>query len=99
MTSCLADQVRVLAARLEFHYTPKSASWLNRIEIEFSALSKQWLSRRIPTKHFLEQQTHAIVKQRNEQQIKINWQFSIQQARTKLNNKYTNVNEPYHKFK
>ena len=31
----------------EFHYTPKKASWLNMIEIEFSALSKQCLDRRI----------------------------------------------------
>ena len=34
--------------RLEFHYTPKHASWLNMAEIELSILSKQCLSRRIP---------------------------------------------------
>jgi transposase len=94
-----ADQARALAERFEFHYTPKGASWLNMIEIEFSALSKQCLSRRIPTKQMLEQQIKAIVEERNEKQIKIHWQFSIQSARTKLNNKYAAVNTANLKFK
>jgi len=94
-----ADQAKALAERFEFHYTPKSASWLNMIEIEFSALSKQCLSRRIPTKQMLEQQLKAIVEERNDKGIKINWQFSIQQARAKLNNRYTAVNTLNQKFK
>ncbi len=74
-----ADQARALAGRFEFHYTPKGASWLNMIEIEFSALSKQCLSgRRIATKELLEQQLKAIIKDRNDKGIKIHWQFSIQ---------------------
>jgi transposase len=94
-----ADEARALAERFEFHYTPKGASWLNMIEIEFSALSKQCLSRRIPTKDILEQQIEAIIKERNDQCIKIKWQFSIQSARTKLNNKYAKVNTANLKFK
>jgi transposase len=94
-----ADQARALAERFEFHYTPKGASWLNMIEIEFSALSKQCLKRRIPTKDILEQEIKAIIKERNDKSIKINWQFSIQSARTKLNNKYAKVNTANLKFK
>jgi transposase len=94
-----ADQARALAERFEFHYTPKGASWLNMIEIEFSALSKQCLKRRIPTKEILEQQINAITKERNDKNIKIHWQFSIQSARTKLNNKYAKVNTANLKFK
>jgi hypothetical protein len=95
-----ADEAKALADRFEFHYTPKSASWLNMIEIEFSALSKQCLSRRrIPTKQMLEQQINAIIKERNDKHIKIHWQFSISSARTKLNNHYTTVNTANHKFK
>jgi transposase len=94
-----ADQARALAERFEFHYTPKGASWLNMTEIEFSALSKQCLNRRIPTKQSLEQQIKAITKERNDKGIKIIWQFSIQQARTKLNNRYTAVNSANQKFK
>lgn len=94
-----ADEAKALAERFEFHYTPKSASWLNMIEIEFSALSKQCLNRRIGTKQVLEEQINTIVKERNEKQIKINWQFSIQKARTNLNNRYTVVNSDNLKFK
>jgi hypothetical protein len=95
-----ADQARALAARFEFHYTPKGASWLNMIEIEFSALSRQCLSgRRIATKEILEQQLNAIVEERNDKQIKIRWQFSIQKARVTLNNKYNDVNYQNYKFK
>ncbi len=51
-----ADEAFALAQRFEFHYTPKSASWLNMIEIEFSAVSRQCLSRRIPTIESLEKE-------------------------------------------
>lgn len=94
-----ADEARALAERFEFHYTPKSASWLNMIEIEFSALSRQCLNRRIAAKQMLEQQINAIIQERNEKQIKIHWQFSIQKARSTLNNRYTNVNADNLKFK
>ena len=69
------------------------------IEIEFSALSKQCLKRRIPTKQILEQEIKAIIKERNDKGITINWQFSIQSARTKLNHKYAAVNTDNLKFK
>jgi hypothetical protein len=62
------------------------------IEIEFPALSKQCLNRRIPTRQQLEEQIKHIVEQRNKQQIKIDWQFSIGSARRKLNNRYAIVN-------
>lgn len=95
-----ADEAKALCDRFEFHYTPKGASWLNMIEIEFSALSKQCLSRRrIATQQILEQQIKAIVEERNDKGIKINWQFSITSARSKLNNRYVAVNEANQKFK
>ena len=95
-----ADQASALAARFEFHYTPKGASWLNMIEIAFSALSRHCLSgRRIATKELSEQQLNAIAEERNNKQIKIHWQFSIQKAREKLNNRYNDVNYQNYKFK
>ena len=94
-----ADEAKALADKFEFHYTPKSASWLNMIEIEFSALSKQCLNRRIATKEMLEAQIKAIIKERNDKSIKINWQFSITKARTTLNKSYTAVNPTNIKFK
>lgn len=94
-----ADQAFELAQRFEFYYTPKSASWLNIIEIEFSALARQCLNRRIPTMELLESEILTIVKERGEKQIKIEWQFSITNARTKLNRHYGKVNQANEKFK
>jgi hypothetical protein len=78
--------------RFKFYYTHKSARWLKRIEIEFSALVKQCLDRRIPTQEQLSKEVLAIVKERNGKQIKINWQCSIKAARNKLNAAYSSVN-------
>ncbi len=87
-----AAEAFALSQRFEFYYTPKSASWLNMIEIEFSALSKQCLSRRIPTREELSKEVLAIVKEREEKGIKIEWQFSMESARGKLNRHYQQVN-------
>jgi hypothetical protein len=93
-----ADEAFALAERFEFYFTPKSASWLNMIEIEFSALSRQCLKRRIPTIEKLEQEILALVAERTSQNIKIDWQFSIQSARSKLNSHYTAVHNDNKKF-
>lgn len=86
---------------MRFYYTPKSASWLNMVAraIEFSALARQCLNRRIPTVELLESEILAIVKERNEKQIKIDWQFSIPNARAKLNRHYGKVKVANEKFK
>ena len=94
-----AGEAFELAQRFEFYYTPKSASWLNIIEIEFSALVKQCLDRRIPTQEQLQKEVLAIVKERSDKQIKINWQFSIKKARQKLNTAYTKVNPVNEQYK
>jgi DDE superfamily endonuclease len=87
-----AEEAFALSQRFEFYHTPKSASWLNMIEIEFSALSKQCLSRRIATKEELTTEVLSLVKEREEKSIKIEWQFSIESARGKLNRHYREVN-------
>lgn len=93
-----ADKALALAERFEFYFTPKSASWLNMIEIEFSALARQCLKRRIPTMAQLEQEILALVEERASNHIKINWQFSIQSARSKLNSQYVAVHTDNKKF-
>jgi hypothetical protein len=40
-------EARRILRRLEFHYTPKHASWLNMAEIEIGVLRGQCLDRRI----------------------------------------------------
>ena len=42
-----ADEARRVLRRLEFHYVPKHASWLNMVEIEIGVLASQCLDRRI----------------------------------------------------
>ena len=93
-----ADETFALAQRFEFFYTPKSASWLNMIEIEFSAISRLCLQRRIPTRELLESELLAIVAERREKRIKINWQFSIEVCRRKLNSRHSIVNEANSRF-
>lgn len=94
-----ADEAFALAQRFEFFFTPKSASWLNMIEIEFSALARLCLNRRIPTIEKLESEILALIAERKQKQVKINWQFSIQDCREKLNARYSDVNDANSKFK
>lgn len=94
-----ADEAFALVQKFEFYYTPKSASWLNMIEIEFSALSKQCLNRRIATIEELSKEVLAIVKEREEKGIRIDWQFSIEAARKKLNRHYQRVNADNAQYK
>jgi len=80
-----------LTQLFEYHHTPKKASWLNMAELELSALARICLSRRIGSIEELKREVEAIVKEREKLEIKINWQFSITQAREKLNRHYENV--------
>ena len=70
-----------IMARLEFHHTPKHASWLNMAEIELSILSKQCLSRRIPSEWILMTEIIAWEEARNEKKAKIRWNFTVDDAR------------------
>lgn len=94
-----AEEAFRLSQLFEFYHTPKKASWLNMIEIEFSAISRLCLDRRIPTQEQLEKEVLAIVKERTEKQIKIDWQFSVEKARKKLNRHYETVNSDNSKYK
>lgn len=93
-----ADKALDLAKRFEFIYTPKSASWLNMIEIEFSALTRLCLNRRIASFDILQAEMMAFFNDRQVKQIKIDWQFSLQQARSKFNRQYTKIQPDNDKF-
>jgi len=85
------EKARSLKNRLEFHYTPKKASWLNMAEIELSALSKQCLDRRIGDVETLEREAKAWERDRNKQKIMIQWRFTTNDAREKLKRHYEAV--------
>lgn len=80
-----------LGQGFDWLYTPTHASWLNMVELEFSALSRQCLKRRIPSESLLKTEVLAWVNHRNKAKTTVNWQFSIQVARTKLKRHYNSV--------
>jgi hypothetical protein len=82
------QEARRLVERFELHYTPKHGSWLNMAEIELSAVTRQCLDRRIPNKDTLIREVKAWEDQRNSEVIKVHWQFSTADARTKLKSLY-----------
>ena len=86
-----AAEARRIARKLEFHYTPKHGSWLNMAEIEFSVISRRCLGQRHPDEDSLCRGVHALEQERNEAQAIINWQFTTQDARTKLHRLYPSI--------
>jgi transposase len=79
-----APEAHRILRRLEFHYTPKHASWLNMVEIEIGVLRSQCLDRRIGDRKTLEAEIEAWEGQRNADQARIKWMFTTQRARIKL---------------
>ena len=80
-----------IAQKLELHYTPKHGSWLNMAEIEFSALSRQCLNRRISNREMLIRETNAWQETRNQCSVKCKWQFTTEDARIKLHKLYPTI--------
>src|ERR1700676_4234902 len=83
-----APQARQLLRRIEFHYTPKHASWLNMVEIEIGVLRGQGLDRRIGERQRLIAEIAAWEHQRNAAGARVNWMFTTERARTKLARAY-----------
>src|ERR1700694_1260605 len=77
-------EARRIAEKLEIHHTPLHGSWLNLAEIEFAALARQCLSRRIGTREELQREVHAWQERRNGTAATINWRFTTTDARIKL---------------
>jgi hypothetical protein len=76
--------------KTQFHFTPVKASWLNMVEIELSVLARMCLNRRIPSIEILTSEVKQLVKERNEIRATVNWQFTVQNARSKLRKHYFN---------
>ena len=83
------EEARALVRRLEFRYTPKHGSWLNVAENELSALTRQCLrGRRFGTIEEMRRETVAWQQHTNDKQRRVEWQFRIDEARTKLKSLY-----------
>jgi transposase len=78
-----AEACRILC-RLEFHYVPKHASWLNMVEIEIGVLKQQCLSRRISSREMLAHEIAVLQAHRNAASSRIRWMFTTEHAREKI---------------
>jgi hypothetical protein len=84
-------EARRILHKLQFHHTPKHGSWLNMVEIELSVLVRQCLGQRIHDMAALQRQVTAWQEPRNAQHTTVNWQFSVENARTKLSRLYPSL--------
>ena len=83
-----ACEARRVLRRLEFHYVPKHASWLNMVEIEIGVLRGQCLDRRIATHEHLVSEIDAWERRRNASGARIKWMFTTDKARAKMGRAY-----------
>ena len=74
-------EAKKVSDRIKFHYTPKHASWLNMAEIEIGIMDRQCIGKRISNKKSLVENISIWKRDRNKQQIKINWKFTKREAR------------------
>lgn len=77
-----------LLRRIEFHYTPKHASWLNMAEIEIGVLQRQCLARCAAEQGTLIAAVAAWQKRRNAARCGIEWSFTRRDADRKLSRHY-----------
>ena len=82
------EEAGQLRDKLEIHYTPKHGSWLNMAEIEINVLVNHGLSKRVSTIEQMKKEVAAWNKARNKTANKINWRFTTENARIKLNRLY-----------
>ena len=84
-------QARRLIERIEWHYTPKHASWLNMAELELSVLSRQCLQERMESKENLQHHIALWQNRRNQTATRVQWHFTTQDARVKLAKLYPKI--------
>jgi hypothetical protein len=82
------DEAKQILEKIEFHYTPKHASWLNAAEIEINVMDSECTGRRIGDIGTLTKEVAAWTKKRNDDKKKINWKFTKEKADKKLSKHY-----------
>lgn len=87
------EEARRLLRKLEFHYTPKHGSWLNIAEIELSVFSRQCLDRRVGDEEMLKSEIKKLEEARNAASAKIEWRFTSEDARRKLQRLYPSTSD------
>jgi len=78
------EEAERILSKIEFHYTPVHASWLNTAEIEINVMDIECTGRRIGDMETLDREVTAWTERRNEQNKKINWGFTKEKADEKM---------------
>ena len=78
---------------LEWHYTPKHASWLNMAETEIRIMNGQCLDRRLDSQAKLATEVAAWERKRNAAGARIHWTFTLAAARRKLRKLYPSIED------
>jgi hypothetical protein len=84
------EEARRILRKLEFHYTPKHASWLNMVEIELSVFGRT-MKNYIPEEQTFRSEAQALTDERNQSNAKVDWQFRSADARIKLKQLYPSI--------
>lgn len=84
-------EARRILDKIEWHYTPKHGSWLNMAETELSVLAGQCLDRRMDSDVFVTTEVAAWEEERNRLEAKVRWQFTVEDARVKLEKLYPQI--------
>lgn len=87
-----APEARRVLRRLEFHHTPRHASWLDMAGIEIGVLRGRCLDRRIADHDRLRAEIAAWEQQRDDSGARIKWMFTTDNARTKMARAYPQTN-------
>lgn len=86
------EEARELVRRIDFRYTPKHGSWLNISENELSSLTRQCVTgRRFGHIDTLRDEAQAWADESNQRQRGVDWQFKIDDARSKLKSVYPKI--------
>ena len=78
------EEAKRILEKIEFHYTPKHASWLNAAEIEINVMDIECTDRRISDIELLAHEVGSWEKKRNEFKKRIEWKFSKKNADEKM---------------
>ena len=70
--------------KIEWHYTPKHASWLNMAENEIGSIEKQCLKRKFDSETAVIEALQAYVEERNSRSVRISWTYTISKAQKKF---------------
>jgi len=86
-------RARRLLNKIEFVNTPRHGSWLNMAEVEFSAMARQCLGRRLPDTDAVRREAEAWTRRRNAGGAPAQWRFTTEDARIKLHGLYPKLSD------